>query len=111
MEILKYGMLYIFCRQDERVSDYVDRERQLLQAETIHLQVLAPAKYYEKFDLSWLEANIAKGLPKFLAHRKFAFEMYFSFNSFSQDPSCVKNLEPEASPLILSRVPVTWRLQ
>lgn len=96
MEILKYGVLYIFCRQDERVSKYVDRKRKLLQAEKIHLRVLAPVKYYEKYDLSWLEKCIKNGLADFLAQRKFAFEMDFKF---------------ETLPLIPSRSPVTWRVK
>lgn len=74
MEILKYGVLYIFCRQDDRVKcvdqkgePIIDREGKLMQAKKIHLRVLAPAKYYEKYDLSWLEKSIKSGLAIFLA--------------------------------------------
>jgi hypothetical protein len=94
MEILKYGVLYIFCRQDDRVK-CVDRKGKLMQAKKIHLKVLAPAKYYEKYDLSWLEKDIKNGLGKFLAQRKFAFEMDFMF---------------ETLLLIPSRSPVTWKV-
>lgn len=115
MEILKYGVLYIFCRQDERegkrVSDYIDRTKQLLRAQNIHLQVLAPAKYYEKYDLSRLERSLAEGLANFLKHRKFEFEMDFKFMSIPQVPTCLKEIESEATRLILSRAPVTWRSQ
>lgn len=93
MEILKCGVLYIFCRQDKRVSKFVDRKGKLLQAEKIQLRVLAPAKYYVKYDLSWLETSLTGGLAKFLTHRKFAFEMDFRF---------------EILPLIPSRSPATW---
>ncbi len=68
-------------------------QRDLLQAEKIRLRVLAPAKYYEKYDLSCLENGIKNGLANFLAQRKFAFEMDFKF---------------ETLPLIPSRSPVTW---
>lgn len=96
MEILKYGVLYIFCRQDERVSPYIHihEKENLLQAEKIHLRVLAPVKYYEKYDLSWLETSINSGLANFLAQRNFAFEMDFKFETLS---------------LIPSRFPVTWK--
>ncbi len=103
MEILKYGVLYIFCRQDDRVSKcinrkggpIIDRERKLMRAEKIHLKVLAPAKYYEGYDLLWLEDKLNNGLAKFLAQPKFMFklEMDFKFETLS---------------LILTRCPV-WK--
>lgn len=95
MEILKCGILYIFCRQDKRASEYVDRKGELLQAEKIQLRVLAPAKYYVEYDLSWLEQSIDSGLANFLTQRKFAFEMDFKFSSWSLVPICSS--------------PVTWR--
>jgi hypothetical protein len=94
MEILKYGVLYVFCRQDDRVK-CVDRKGKLMQAKKIHLRVLAPTKYYEKYDLSWLETKIRNGLGKFLTQRKFAFEMDFMFETLS---------------LIPSRSPVAWKV-
>jgi hypothetical protein len=99
MEILKYGVLYIFCRQDERVSPFIHihEKENLLQAKKIHLKVLAPAKYYEKYDRSWLETletSINNGLAKFLAQPKFAFELEMDFKF-------------ETLSLILSRSPVT----
>jgi hypothetical protein len=98
MEILKYGVLYIFCRQDERVSRYIHihEKENLLQAESIHLRVLAPARYYEKYDLAWLETSINSGLDNFLTQRRFAFKMDFKF---------------EILWLIPSRSPVTWKVQ
>lgn len=99
MEILKYGVLYIFCRQDGRVSPFIHthEKENLLQAKKIHLRVLAPAKYYEKYDRSWLEileTSINNGLAKFLAQPKFAFELEMDFKF-------------ETLSLILSRSPVT----
>ena len=94
MEILKYAVLYVFCRQDRRVSRYIDRTRELLKAEKIHLRVLAPSIYYEKYDLSWLEARINSGLSSFRAERQLPFEMDFKF---------------EGIELIQSRTPVAWK--
>ncbi|MBN8279018.1 MAG: hypothetical protein J0M16_00220 [Gammaproteobacteria bacterium] len=94
MEIVKYGVLYIFCREDARTQDWIYRERELLQAEKIHLRVLAPANYYEGYDLAWLEASINRGVVKFLAQYKFTMDFKF-----------------EALPLIPSRSPVRWKVR
>lgn len=98
MEILKYGVLYIFCRQEKRVSPfiYIHEKKNLLQADKIHLRVLAPAKYYEKYNLLWLEEKLNDGLKTFLTDRKCEFEMDFKFESLSLS-------------LILSRSPAAWR--
>jgi len=93
MEILKYGVLYIFCREDERTLKYVDRQRDLLQAKMIQLKVLAPAKFYEGYGLSWLEEKLVDGLMTFLNGRKSAFKMDFKFETLS---------------LVSSRTPVIW---
>jgi hypothetical protein len=83
MEILKYGVLYIFCRHDVRASQHVDKESELLQAETIHLQVLAPKEYYEGCDLVWLEASINHGLANFLRINNLPGEIDFKFEALS----------------------------
>ncbi|HXV79746.1 MAG TPA: hypothetical protein VEG60_07690 [Candidatus Binatia bacterium] len=88
MEVLKYGVVYIFCRQDERASQHIDRTKELLKAERIHLRVLAPEKYYEKYNLSWLEKSISGGLAEFRRQRKFTFEMDFKFETLSLVISC-----------------------
>ena len=93
MEILKYGVLYIFCRHDDRVK-CVDRKGKLMQAKKIQLKVLAPAKYYKGYDLLWLETSIKNGLNQFLNKGKSAFEMDFEFQML---------------PLIPSSLPVSWR--
>ena len=64
----------------------------MLGAPGIHLKVLAPASYYEEYDLSWLEKSINSGLANFLAQPKRGFKMDFRFES-------------------LSRSPVTWRVK
>lgn len=81
MEILKYGILYIFSREHEGASEYVNKESDLLQATNIHLKVLAPANYYESYNLSWLEKSIDRGLASFLS--KFSFKMDFKFETLA----------------------------
>jgi len=80
MEILQYGVLYMFSRENAKALGYEGTDKELLGATGIHLKVLAPATYYEGYDdLSQLEESIRKGLAKFLAQRKFAFELEMDF--------------------------------
>jgi hypothetical protein len=88
MEILQYGVLYIFSREKEELLGYRDADRGLLGAIGIHLKVLAPATYYEPYDLSWLEKSINRGLANFLAQGERGFKMDFKFESLSLIPSC-----------------------
>jgi hypothetical protein len=90
MEILQYGVLYIFSRENASTLGY--KETGMLGATGIHLKVLAPVTYYRECDLSWLEESINGGLAKFLGRSERAFEMDFKFES-------------------LSRSPVTWKVQ
>jgi hypothetical protein len=79
MEILQYGVLYIFSREKAQELGYDGIE--LLNAKGIHLRVLAPADYYAPYNLSWLEKSIDRRLTSFLA--KFNFEMDFKFETLS----------------------------
>ena len=81
MEILKYGILYIFARKHAEASKYIGKETDLLKATKIHLRVLAPADYYATYNLSWLEKSIDQGLASFLT--KFEFKIDFKFETFS----------------------------
>jgi hypothetical protein len=80
MEILQYGVLYIFSRKYAQDLGYT--EKGLLNANGINLRVLAPADYYKPYnDLSWLENGINRGLTSFLT--KSNFKMDFKFEAFS----------------------------
>ena len=83
MEILQYGVLYIFSREKVQELGYDGIE--LLNAKGIHLRVLAPADYYAPYNLSWLEKSINKGLASFLT--KFNFKMDFKFDTLSLTPT------------------------
>lgn len=88
MEILQYGVLYIFSRENAQTLGYKRMNEGLLEAAGIHLKVLAPTTYYAGYDLSWLEKSIKVGLDDFLAQRKFGFKMDFEFATLSLNPSC-----------------------
>lgn len=90
MEILQYGVLYIFSRANAPKLGYT--KAGMLDAKGIRLRVLAPANYYAPYDLRWVEKSINGGLSSFLGDR-FGFEMDFKFESLS---------------LTISRSPVVW---
>ena len=92
MEILGYGLIYLFSRLYRNPSDKI-----MLDAKSIHLKVLAPYKYYyyitktpvrhdEKYQLAWLEDLINDGLGTFLDG--FGVSMDFRFETFPSDFSC-----------------------
>lgn len=84
MEILLYGILYIFSRRQYDQS--LKRKKELLQAETINLRVLAPLKFYDRYNLAWLEVELNSGLKSFLsALDDIKFDMDFRFEAFPSD--------------------------
>jgi len=84
MEILKYGVLYIFAREHEGASKYVKKESDLFKALSIRLRVLAPANYYAD-DLLWLEVCLDRGLANFLTNRtpRLKLKMDFKFEALA----------------------------
>jgi len=86
-EILKYGLLFAHARNNQLIED----AKPLSKATTIHLQVLAPAGYYEfrtrgrdgeeAFNLRWLESAINNGLASL--PRGVTFD--FQFQQFTPD--------------------------
>lgn len=83
MEILQYGLLYVFAREHKEASKFLKRDLELLRAECIHLKVLAPPVYYKGYDFAWLEKDINRGLVNFRSQRKFSFEIDFKFETLS----------------------------
>jgi hypothetical protein len=80
MEILIYGILYIFTRQHIDELGYDNGEKVLLGAQTIHLRTLAPRKYYGGVDLTWLDEVINAGLTKYLSEQtEMSLKMDFGF--------------------------------
>lgn len=85
-EILQYGVLYIFSRENAPKLEY--EQTGMLEAAEIHLKVLAPVNYYRGYDLSWLEKIINSGLANFLVQGEHGFKMDFKFESLSLIPTC-----------------------
>ncbi len=84
MEILLYGILYIFSRR--LYDESVKQNKELLQAEKVHLRVLAPLSYYAPYDIAWLEMAIDSGLRSFLSTLdNVGFDMDFLFEAFPEN--------------------------
>lgn len=82
MEILKYGVVYLFCRIDRDVSEWLDLNQKLLNASHVGLRVLAPADYYVGYDLlalSQLAKRISKAFPEYndSCGRRFGVDISF----------------------------------
>lgn len=56
IEVLRYGLAYLFCRINAAEFDYTDRR--LMQVRRVDLQVVAPTAFFEKHDLGWLERGL-----------------------------------------------------
>ena len=83
MEIIQYGLLYVFAREHNEASKFLKRDLELLRAQYIHLKVLAPPTYYKGYDFACLEKDINRGLVNFRSQRKVSFEMDFKFETLS----------------------------
>ena len=66
-EILQYALACLLCRQNMDTFGYADK--QLLGAERISLQVLAPQEYYTPYDLGFLTIGIRQGLDRLCQNR------------------------------------------
>lgn len=117
MEILQYGLLYVFYRENLNVlepEELTKNEKELLGAKDIQLKVLAPQSYYEGYKLELLEGMIKDRLKAFLAGRKFDFkiEMDFEFQRFPLDfnldavVSARKSPDPRITEALNQRKPV-----
>ena len=86
MEILIYGILYIFTRQHMKELGYDKGDKVLLQAQTIHLRTLAPKKYYGEVDITWLKKAINAGLIKYLSEQtKISLNIDFGFTTITDE--------------------------
>lgn len=82
-EILQYGIAYLLCRDNSEAFGYENKE--LLRAECVGLQVLAPKFYYEHYDLSFLGEGIRHGLIDLCSRRDDGLRMTFQFLAFAAD--------------------------
>jgi hypothetical protein len=62
VEILLYGLVYIFSHAHQVAFDYAGRE--MMGAKFLGLNVLAPSDFYEGHDLGWLQRGLDVGLRR-----------------------------------------------
>jgi hypothetical protein len=81
MQILRYGLLYVFWRDHiDELMRSIERPP-LLAATTVHLRVLAPTNYYvvpnaEK-PFAWLEGPLSAGIQTVAQERGIAMDFQF----------------------------------
>ena len=80
MELLQYGLVYAFSRQFADRLGYSKGNQPVLGAEQVHLSILAPAAYYARYHLCWLEETLCDGLSRF--SREHEYGMDFQFEQF-----------------------------
>ncbi len=85
IEILVYGIIYIYSRIYAESLGYKVEEKPLLKAKQIHLKILAPEGYYANCNLDWLERKLTHGLSDFLIAREcHDFQMDLKFEAFPE---------------------------
>lgn len=62
-EVLRYGLVYLFSRVNAEKLGYADQ--QLMRVAHVDLQVVAPAVFFDKHDLGWLERGLDKAVQGF----------------------------------------------
>jgi hypothetical protein len=94
IEILQYGLIYVFSRKYMKKFEYQVEEKPSLGAEHVSLRVLAPIEFYADYQLKWLENAISDGLKQF--SRDLGYGMDFQYEHFPKNfiwqcsDSCLK---------------------
>jgi hypothetical protein len=98
-QIVKYGMVYIFSRIHTKQLGYQMKNKELLRANEVRLQVLAPPAFYAAESIKWLrslELCLNNGLEVF-AQKELQIPMSFNFfvfpTTFAWNPACHEDLE------------------
>jgi hypothetical protein len=85
-EILLHGLVYLFTRIHSNELGYAQRGFKLLDADIIHLRVLAPHAYYGASDLSAVEQRVNEELRHYLSKNpSLKLTMDFKFEAFPLD--------------------------
>jgi hypothetical protein len=100
MELLGYGVLYLFSRLNARELGY-DTGHGLLSADKLGLRVLAPKAYYSPYsapELCALEARLTADLASFTTCGSGALplKLDFQFQSFSGSACCCTKADAAA---------------
>jgi hypothetical protein len=75
MEILQYGLLYVFSRRFMNQLGYDNK--QMLDAKHVSLVALAPKDFYAGYSVGWLEASMTEGLELFTENKNYKMDFHF----------------------------------
>jgi hypothetical protein len=104
IEILLYGLLFVWSRNNQAELEYDTEIQPVLRASKIELCSLAPRKFYQEFYLRNLSDALNQGLGTF-QHRR---DLELSFN-FVQFPSTINSeSEPEKIVAAIDNRRVIW---
>lgn len=103
MEVVQYAILYIFSRLHYTLTE--QKSHELMQAKAIHLCVLAPSKYFTRYNFFWLARSLDIGLKTFLANQSFTMDFQFMKFPLSFIWPCS---DQDCAAALLGIEPVTW---
>ena len=88
IQVLRYGLAYVFSRLNLDALRYDARRQPILAASHVHLRLLAPARFYAPFieDSGWLqrlENSLNEGIGTIVQEKTFA--MTFAFEKFPEE--------------------------
>jgi len=103
IEILVYGLLYIFYREQipERNRE-ANSAAELLRASKIYLKVAAPDLYYKKYDLKQIksfEKKCSQAIQRFASSKIKNLELSFGFESFIYDKEIARQFSKHRKAL------------
>jgi hypothetical protein len=105
IEILMYGLLFVWSRDNQEKLGYDVKVQPVLAASSVTLSVLAPISYYSEYDLTTLSSTLNGGLVEF-GERK-AVTLGFEFCQLGADYAANSTSERIRSA-IGDRRPITW---
>ena len=83
IEILKYGMLFVWSKNNQETLGYDTEQQPILAADTVTLATLAPPEYYSQFDLANVAAALNDGVVEF--GNRYGLSLRFDFCQLGTD--------------------------
>ncbi|HCO26692.1 MAG TPA: hypothetical protein DIT97_28125, partial [Gimesia maris] len=84
IEILEYGLAFLMARQNSLIKD-AEQQKYLRGVSKINLVVLAPAEFFEGFELAWLLNAFNDGLAQLVEDENLQIEMSLRCNVLSNE--------------------------
>jgi hypothetical protein len=100
IEILAYGLLFVWSRDHAAELNYDLEGQPVLKANEVTFEVLAPDEYFERFDLSAIASSLNAGLKSF--GEDHGMQLGFSFRSLGPTNTIFSD-EANLADLVKSR--------